>query len=183
MGIEDEVVRLAAEVPGPPGEPLPPGVTDADIESFAQRTGLLVPPELQEWLRFTNGPCIGPGGVYGIRPLREHLDMERALEFLPEFRANRWLPLATDGCGDYYVLALGRQKHSPRPVFFVDPYQEGGYGVPTYAVASELWPFLRFLFRRELGERGWPFDPAVVLAADSALAGVTGAPLPWQVKA
>src|SRR5579884_3879178 len=146
MTIQEEAIHLATQIPGPPGESLPPGLGHADIESFARRTGLPVPPELQAWLRFTNGPGIGPGGVYGIRPRREHLDMERVLDFLPVFKANRWLPLATDGCGDYFVLALGPQEDAQRPVLFIDPYEDGGYGVPAYAVASGLWPFLRFLF-------------------------------------
>jgi hypothetical protein len=92
------------------------------------------------------------------------------------------LPLGTDGCGDYYVLALGSGQDSLRPVFFVDPHGEGGYGVPAYAVASGLWPFLRFLFRRELGERGWPFEARAVLARDPDLAKVQEAPLPWEAN-
>jgi hypothetical protein len=65
-------------------------------------------------------------------------------------------------------------------VYFIDPYQDGGYGVPTYAVASGLWRFLWFLFRSELGDRSWPFDRAAVLVADPELAGVRGARLPWE---
>jgi SMI1 / KNR4 family (SUKH-1) len=183
MTIQEEVMRLAAQVPGPPGEPLPPGLSDAEIEGFTRRTGLPVPPELREWLRFTNGPCIGPGGLFGIRPRRGLLDIERALGFVPVFRENGWLPLGTDGCGDYYVLALGPAEDSPRPVLFVDPHGEGGYGVAAYAVGSGLWPFLRFLFRRELGEGGWPFDQAAVLAGDPGLAEIRAAPLPWDTAA
>jgi hypothetical protein len=75
MTMQEEVMRLAVLVPGPPGEPLPPGLTEAEIEDFARRTGLPIPPDLGEWLRFTNGPCIGPGGLFGIRPRRGHLDI------------------------------------------------------------------------------------------------------------
>jgi hypothetical protein len=174
--IQDEVKQLAVMVPGPPGEPLPPGLCDADIEGFFQRIGMTVSSELRDWLRYTNGPCIGPGGLFGTRPHREHLDMGRALLRIPEFRANGWLPLGTDDCGGYYVLTTGSGA-----VFFVDPHG-AGYGAPTYAVASGLWPFLRFLFRRELGERRWPFDPAEVLAHDPSLADVRGAPLPWDAE-
>jgi hypothetical protein len=180
MTLKDEVIQLAAQVPSPPGETLPPGVSDSEIDGFAQRTGLLIPAELREWLHFTNGPCIGPGGVYGIRPRREHQDMEGVYEFLPEFKQNRWLPLGTDGCGGYYVLALTSEPTELRPVYFVDAYQEKGYKVPTYAVTSEFWVFLRFLFRSELGDRGWPFDSEVVLASDPDLSRVKGAPLPWD---
>jgi hypothetical protein len=183
MTLHKEVMQLATQVPAPPGEPLPPGLSDSEIDGFAERTGLAIPPELREWLRFTNGPCIGPGGIYGIRPRRKHLDMEAVYEYLPEFKKNRWLPLGTDGCGNYYVLALASEPESLRPVYFVDAYQDGGYGRPTYAVASELWQFLRFLFRAELGKGGWPFDSRTVLRSDPMLAQVYGAPLPWKADA
>lgn len=179
MTLKDEVLQLAAQVPSPPGELLPPGLSDAEIDGFTQRTGLPIPPELREWLHFTNGPCIGPGGLYGIRP-RELRDMEGVFEFLPEFKVNRWLPLGTDGCGNYYVLALASESTRIRPVYFIDASQEKGYKTPTYAVASELWLFLRFLFRLELGDRAWPFDAKKVLVCDPDLAQVKGAPLPWE---
>ena len=158
-------------------------MSDADIDKFTNRTGLSVPPELREWLRFTNGPCIGPGGVFGIRPWCKHLDMEAVYEYLPEFKANKWLPLGTDGCGNYYVLALESEPEPLRPIYFVDAYQDGGYSRSTYSVASELWLFLRFLFRDELGKSGWPFDSRSVLRSDPLLAKVRGAPLPWEANA
>jgi hypothetical protein len=181
MLLTREVIQLAAQIPTPTGEPLPPGLSDAEIDGFTQRTGLLIPPELREWLHFTNGPCIGPGGVYGIRPRREHLDMEGVYEFLPEFKQNHWLPLGTDGCGNYYVLALASEPSELRPVYFIDASQDNGYKAPTYAVASESWHFLRFLFRSELGDHAWPFDSKTVLANDPELSRVKGAPMPWDV--
>jgi hypothetical protein len=140
---------------------------------FVLKTGLAFPPEVRDWLRFTDGPRIGPGGIFGLR------DFEEVYGFKPEFLAKRWLPLGTDGCGDYYVLALDSKDHPLRPVYFIDPYHEGGYDVPTYVVASGFWRFLWFLFRKEVGERGWPFDPAYVLGNDPDLAKVTSARLPW----
>jgi hypothetical protein len=132
-----------------------------------------IPPEVREWLRFTDGPCIGPGGVYGLR------EFEKTYKFLPDFKDKRWLPLGTDGCGDYYVLALESEDEPLRPVYFIDPHQDGGYGMPTYAVASEFWRFLWFLFQHELGERRWPFGVEFVLANDPALKDVKSALLPW----
>jgi len=177
--IQEEVLQLAARVPSPPGEQLPPGQTDREFDQFTLRTGLPVPPELRDWLRFTNGPCIGPGGVFGIRPPRIGGDMEAVFEFLPEFKVNRWLPLGTDGCGNYYVLALDSEREPLRPVYFIDAFNDG-FRTPTYAVASELWLFLRFLFLDELGEDSWPFSAEEVLARDPNLARVKGAPLPWE---
>lgn len=183
MTLREEVMNLAAQVPSPPGETLPPGQSDSEIDGFTERTGLPVPAELREWLRFSNGPCIGPGGIFGIRPRSKHFDMEAVYEFLPEFKEKNWLPLGTDGCGNYYVLDLASEPESLRPVYFVDAYQDRGYSRPTYAVASGLWLFLRFLFRAELGENGWPFDTRFVLSCDPLLAEVRGAPLPWEANA
>jgi hypothetical protein len=173
MTLQDEVRRLATIVPREPGTSLPPGVSDSQIEGFALVQGVSIPPEVREWLRFTDGPRIGPGGVYGLR------DFEETYKFLPEFKDKRWLPLGTDGCGDYYVLALDSADEPLRPVYFIDPYQDGEYGVPTYAVASEFWRFLWFLFQGESGERRWPFDEEFVLAKDPALKNVKSAPMPW----
>jgi hypothetical protein len=173
MSLRDEVRRLATLVPREPGTDLPPGASDARIEEFSITRRVPIPPEVREWLRFTDGPCIGPGGVYGLR------DFAHTYGFLSEFQDRGWLPLGTDGCGGYYVLALDSDDTPLRPVYFIAPYQAGGYSVPTYAVASEFWRFLWFLFRSELGEQRWPFDAEFVLAHDPALKDVSSALLPW----
>jgi hypothetical protein len=180
MTLKEEVIELAGRVPSPPGEMLPAGVTDIEIDAFTQRTGLPVPQELREWLHFTNGPCIGPGGIYGILPRRRHLDIESVYGLYSGFKHKQWLPLGTDGCGNFFVLALNSEPTGIRPVYFVDVHQGTSHELPTYAVASELWLFLRFLFRAELGNTSWPFDASAVLANDTELASVTGAPLPWN---
>ena len=180
MTLLEEVLHLATLVPGPPDEPLPAGIPDAEIDSFSRRTGIAIPSELRDWLRFTNGPCIGPGGIFGIHPRREHLDIEGIYEFVPEFKTNNWIPVGTDGCGDYYVLAVTSPDYPLQPVYFVDVWQDGRYSVPTYAVASSFLQFLRFLFRQELErEPGWPFDSTMVLVIDPELAKVKSAKMPW----
>lgn len=172
MTLQEEVLRLAEVVPREPGTPLPPGATDSEIDAFVMLQQVTIPPEVRDWLSFTNGPRIGFGGVYGLK------DFEDVYGFIPGFKERHWLPLGTDGCGCYYVLALDSEDKPLRPVYFIDPY-DSGYDTPTYAVASGFWQFLRFMFRHELGERGWPFDADLVLASDPELAGVRGAPLPW----
>jgi len=172
MTLQEEVLRLAEVVPREPGTLLTRGATDAQIEAFVRLQQVTIPPEVRNWPGFTNGPRIGPGGIFGLK------DFENVYGFMPEFKEQLWLPLGTDGCGDYYVLALDSEDRPLRPVYFIDPY-DSGCDTPTYAIASGFWPFLRFLFRRELGERGWPFDAAFVLTSDPELAGVRSAPLPW----
>lgn len=172
MTIQEEVLRLAEVVPREPGTLLPPGATDVEIDLIVTLHGVRIPPEVRDWLRFTNGPKIGFGGINGLE------DFCRVYRYRTTFKERLWLPLGTDGCGCDYVLALESEDKPLRPVYFVDPYSSG-LDTPTYAVASGFWPFLRFMFRHELGERGWPFDAAFVLASDPDLARVKGAPLPW----
>ena len=170
--LPEEVRRLATIVPREPGTSLPSGATEDEIEAFVRRTGVSIPSDVKEWLAYTNGPLIGPGGVYGLD------EYEHTYSFLQEFRELRWLPLGTDGCGDYYVLALESGDHPLQPVYFIDPIP-CGYDSPAYAVASGFWQFLWFLFKRELGDDRWPFNSAFVLEHDPELARVTTAPLPW----
>ena len=100
MAVEEEVLRLAEIVPREPGVPHPPGATDAEIAAFAVLDGVTIPPEVRDWLLFTNGPRIGPGGVYGLK------DFRKVYGFMPGFKERLWLPLGTDGCGGYYVVLL-----------------------------------------------------------------------------
>ncbi len=172
MSLHDEVRRLATIVPREPGTSLPPGASDSQIDGFCFVRGIPIPTEVREWLQFSDGPCIGPGGVYGLG------DFKETYSFLPQFKEKLWLPLGTDGCGDYYVLALESEDKPLRPVYFIDPYVDG-YGVPTYAVASEFWRFLWFLFQSELGDRRWPFNREHVLSHDPDLEKVKSALLPW----
>lgn len=173
MSLQDEVCRLASLVPREPGTSLPSGASDSQIGGFALVRGVVIPPEVRDWLGFSDGPRIGPGGVFGLR------DFDETDKFLPEFKERGWLPLGSHGCGDYYVLALDSEDRLLRPVYFVDRYQDDGYAAPTYAVALGFWRFLWFLFKEELGERRWPFDKGFVLASDPALGNVRSARLPW----
>src|SRR5690242_10840242 len=111
-------MRLAIEVPAPPGEELPPGLSDVEIDLFTQRTALPAPTELQESLPVTHHARIRPGDIYGIRPLRKTLDIEAVFESLPEFKHNGWLPISTEGRGNYYVLALSSESEPLRPAYF-----------------------------------------------------------------
>ncbi len=44
------------------------------------------------------------GGVLGHRPDRTWLDLPSVLDLFSRWRENPWLPVAGDGCGNYYVL-------------------------------------------------------------------------------
>lgn len=157
---------------------LPPGAGDAEIAGFEIRTGLTIPPAFREWLKFTNGPTIGAGGVRGVQTSHEADDIESHYDWHPEWREKGWIPIAGDGCGDYYVIATQEHNSQGHPVFFIDCHLDPL--TPAYIVASNVLSFLRFYLRRDLGERGWPFDRAKMLAEDPAIAEPTTADLPWE---
>jgi cell wall assembly regulator SMI1 len=176
MSIYEEVMLLAETVRRPRGTELPDGADSFELQDFSRETGFALPPELRRWLSFTNGPLIGPGGIFGIETEGHSRNISDVLDLVPAFRKKNWLPIAGDGCGNYYVLAS--ESKSLRPVYFINAY--GGYDVAAYAVASELWLFLRFLFQYELGVKSWPFNEVFVTTHDPMILNVTGAPLPWR---
>ena len=72
----NEIKKLVHELARLDEYQLPSGATNEDCDAFSQRTGITMSPELKEWLLLYNGPCIGPGGLYGIHPLEEAYDIE-----------------------------------------------------------------------------------------------------------
>ena len=81
------------------------GASDEQLTDLESRLGIALPEALVAWLRICNGDTLGQGGVLGARPDRQDLDIAqcRAL-FAHEWRDRMWLPVASDGCGNYYVL-------------------------------------------------------------------------------
>jgi len=173
MSVEAEVKRLIVQVPAPPNEQAAAGTTGDAISAFERRTGLVVPASLAEWLRFANGACVGPGGLLGIRPQRASLDIEGVLRSYPLWKENGWIPVASDGCGNYYVV----NTRETDVVYFIDT--ASNMHRLSYAVSSGHWRFLWFLLARELGNKGWPFSKEYVLSIDPEILKCTSAPLPW----
>lgn len=169
---------LLVRVPGPPGEDLPKGIGDADFDGFSMRTGIAIPGPLREFLTMTNGPCVGPGGLFGIRTLRPHLDMESYLESHPTWKIRRWIPIAGDGCGNYYVLCTQGEFGPGLPVVFIDTSMSDGS--PSFIVASDLRHFLTFLLEKELGRKEWPFDKTTVTQRDPDIVSFHDVRLPWE---
>ena len=50
---------------------------------------------------------------------------------------------------------------------------------PAFIVASNLWQFLAFLFRKDLGKSRWPFDKEEVVRSDPQIL-KTEFVLPWN---
>jgi cell wall assembly regulator SMI1 len=183
MTIPHEVEQLVRKNAVRTHTPLPAGASEADINAFELRTGLSVPPEMRDWLSMFNGPFVGRAGIFGIRPTDGRLDIETELERVPQWVEKGWIPLAEDGCGDYYVLDTRSTVNGTRPVYFLD--HEISRTEPDYIVASGLWPFLRFFLIDDeiddVDEKYWPFDRERVLAEDPTLARYEGdVSFPWD---
>lgn len=178
MDPKSEVKDLIHKVPAPSGGVTIAGTTKAAIEEFARRNSIHVPGELEDWLLYCNGALVGPGGLYGIRPRDSFLDIEELWAIYGSWKEKGWLPVAGDGCGNYYVLLLNTPDSVDHPVLFMDTSADPE--TPAYVVASGLWLFLKFLFLDELKLTEWPFDKEEVLAADPKLAGYRVYPLPWN---
>lgn len=172
----EEVCRLLPRVPRAPERPFPGGASDQELADLERRLNVALPEDLAHWLRMCRGEPIGPGGVFGACPDDEADDIVARLAPYPRWRANGWLPVAGDGCGNCYVLLTSDVLAGF--VGFVDVMADPDF--LDCVVASDLWRFLAFLFTRELGESGWPHDPVEVLAKDPGLARATAELLPWN---
>ncbi len=170
---------LLQRVPHPPEEPPPPGIDDSECERFAIRTGITMPSDLQEWLKITNGPCVGPGGFYGIRPTCPFLDIESRMQIFPNWYTTKWLPIAGDGCGNYFVMPTLREYGDSHPIVFVDTTNSSSS--PLYVVSSDLDHFIIATLEEELGATDWPFSRNFVINFDPDILKCSGVALPWEV--
>lgn len=175
--IENSVAQLLQLVPHAPGTTIPGPAAAQEIQAFQERIGYEVPRELRAWLNMSNGPCVGPGGLFGTGSVPRHLSIGHYLDLYPDWRRRQWLPVAGDGCGNYYVLVASSQFGPGNPVIFVEPMVDSLQ--PTYVAASNLWVFIDFLLRKELSQSAWPFNAAEVVERDPEILRVVGVPLPW----
>jgi hypothetical protein len=172
----ERIDELLSQVPRAPGQRLPSGLTDEVISGFEERVGFPMPPEQANLLRLSNGPCVGPGGIFGVRPALAFLDIEQLYESYPGWRDQGWVPVASDGCGNYYVAARAG-KHWP--IVFIDTVEDADQA--AFIVASGVLKFVIALLEKELGETGWPFNEAKVTASDPSIIGLGDTfTLPWD---
>jgi hypothetical protein len=170
-----QVLSLLRRVPRAPERPFPGGASEAELLDLARRLGVALPDDLASWLRVCKGEAIGPGGVFGAQPDEDWLDIAGCSMLYPAWRTRGWLSVAGDGCGNHYVLLTNGRLTGF--VGFVDTMTDPDR--IDYVVASSLWRFLFFLFRRELGERSWPFRAGEVVAIDPGIVEAPAALLPW----
>jgi len=126
----------------------------------------------------SNGPCVGPGGLFGIGPARTDLDIETCLDLFPAWKKKKWIPIAGDGCGNYYIVPTQQEFGPGNPVLFIDTIWSTESA--QFVVASGIGYFLLFLLEKELGKTGWPFDEQHVALLDPGIKLTCGVALPWR---
>src|SRR6476660_3376 len=126
--------RLVAGADRAPEDDPPEGASAAELARLSDRLGRSLPLLLRSWLSICRGAAIGPGGVFGQRPDRPGLDMVSIRDLSPEWQSLGWLPVAGDGCGNYYVLTEGGT------VGFVEPMSDPGR--LERQVSSDLLSFM-----------------------------------------
>jgi cell wall assembly regulator SMI1 len=161
----------------------PTGAAPEQLASLERQLGYPIPAELVRWLSLCNGYIAGQWGFYGTHPgnnHKKHLDIGYLLVLYPVWQSNRWIPVASDGCGNDYVLDRSDDNRSPEAVFFVDCALDSSE--LAYVVASSLPRFLTFYLESDLGEleQPWPFDREYVLARDPEIASIDPRLLPWN---
>lgn len=176
--MEEEIEELVQNVPKPAGYLMPKGATRREIKLFEKRTRFVIPVDVRRWLGRYNGTLLCSGGTYGINTGNDRLEIEDHLSFYTNWGARGWLPVASDGCGNHYVVDLGSSLRG-HPVYFVETVMDEDKA--AYVVGSNIWQFFRFLLMRAVGAGGWPFNKQFVLDLDPDLEMCETASLPWNV--
>ena len=136
-----ELRRLVARAVRAPEDDAPSGSSEAEADALQERLGQDLPAVLRLWLSICRGAALGPGGVFGQRPDCPFLDMPHVLALFPHWRDLGWLPVAGDGCGNYYVLT------PDGPVGFVDIMKDPGQ--LNRQAAPDLLSFMSGLLRTD----------------------------------
>ncbi|MCP4536461.1 MAG: SMI1/KNR4 family protein [Chloroflexi bacterium] len=173
-----EVLALLRKVPAPPEDSLPAGASNAALQDAESTNGILFPPKLRDWLSTSNGACVGPGGLVGIDINRDSHDLAAIFDNYPIWRDKGWIPVAGDGCGNYYVVATRNDYGAGEPVLFVDANETPDE--PAFIAASDTWLFLKFLLSKEVGESRWPFNEAEVVTSDPDIVSFENVCFPWN---
>ncbi len=154
------------------------GISDSTIRDFQERTGLVLPLELSSWLKIANGLFVGSQATFGIHTELNFLDIQYYLALFPNWVKFRWIPIGTDGSGNYYLMPTAKEFGDGFPVMFVEATK--AVDSPAYILASSLSYFLEFLLREELGASNWPFDRIEVVQKDPDIETFHNILLPWQ---
>jgi len=155
--------------------------TEEMIDTFEAEAAFILPDEVKAWVRFLNGGCLQIGGLYGIRTRDTQFNIEYVWRIFPTWKSRRWIPIADDGCGRYFVLMPEYAVEGRNPICFVDPWKDEE--TVQYLVASDLWHFIEFAVQCfENGQMGWPLDEKFVVSRDPDVVKCQGVLLPWVAE-
>lgn len=151
------------------------GATNAQILALQDDLNLEIPSALEQWLRICNGYAVGPGGLLGAATTEPILNIALCQRDWGYWRDHSWIPIATDACGNPWVLDGG--DPSDDSVYFVETSEPETL---DYVTASSLERFLVNVLTDEIEPTGWPFDKEHMSWVDPALLSCLKAPMPWD---
>ncbi len=180
----------------------PAGISDRKLDAFERRRGFRLPRSLRQWLKITNGAA----GFFGIRPKRSVDDLERQMDFWPDWNTRVWIPVARDDFGNLYIQLVGYESPEVEPVCYVETigdyiayvaasnmmqfalmYLEDGFQMHEQNIEREglVQYYPKRMFRKCSPPMAvaWKFNKRYMLYRDPDLKKVKGLPLPWSKKA
>lgn len=158
----------------------PTQLNQISLNSFEEKYNLKITESVIEWLNFSNGSFAGQGGIFGLNNEPDFLNLETYYDLYPEWIKLRWLPIAGDGCGNYYIININHASIFKDYIFFIDT--SNSIETFTYVVASNIWYFLYFIIKSEKKEIEWPFNKKEVLNIDPYLSVSAYSFLPWNSR-
>jgi len=127
--------------------------------------------ELEIWIMICRGPVLLRSPLVGFgweNSKNEPFHYRDILDGYPEWATLKWVPIANDGCGNYYVFPLTESFQGLRPVFSV--YVSEDTTKLAEVVASNLLIFVKRLIAAELYEEEEdPFTREAIIQHDPAV--------------
>jgi hypothetical protein len=179
--IDFEVIDLLDNLSESEGIAIPQGGGEDEFKDIA--TYMLVEDiaELAVWVSISTGPIPISQPLMGFSVDQNQNDSnhyKNVLSTYPEWRRRKWVPIAGDGCGNYYLYPLMNDFNNRRPIFLVDVSKSTI--TPYCAVASHLFHFLVRLLESELNREDYAFTRDKVLRQDVKIQQISSLAMPWD---
>lgn len=147
------------------------------IAEFAMQTGIAPAQSWLDWLSVANGADLSSADYWlshctGLTRYPTRLpDARWHLARYPEWRSRGWIPIADDGCGDYFLLGQPFQGGPSDAVMFWDQATPAEAGI-DYVISSDLWTFIVGVLELRGGPTNWPFNDTHLLEFDPQMRSV-----------
>lgn len=169
-----EAFQMLASLPRP--VPEINGLPREQVEAYSQQIGISFPGELVDWLCLVNGVYVDAQALIGIGAFKGW-SMEDFYTSHPRWLEKKYIPVALDGSGDYFVIVTNQEYGPGSPVVFMD---QADLEKPAYIVASSFEIFVREFIRKEKMGGAWPFNPEAVSRIDPKVFDFKNIALPWE---